>query len=332
VKYTNVGPLVVSAQGLGCMGMSEHYGPTDWDTSTATIQHALDLGITLFDTADIYGAGHNEVLLGRALEGHRDQVVVSTKFGVDRTSGDDRRTVRGDAAYVRRCCDASLLRLGTDYIDLYYLHRPPQNVPIEETIGAMSELVEAGKVRHLGVCEVSGDQLRRAHAVHPIAVLQIEYSLWSRDVEQLAQILNELRVSLVAYSPLGRGFLTGAVDPTALTAADSRRDHPRFQGANAAANRRLVDTVNELAMGLDVTPAQVALAWVHQQASAMGVAIVPIPGTRHAANVDTNVAALDVVLDDVTLDALEPLAGLVAGGRNGLLQSVHPRQAAGLRS
>ncbi|MET0453324.1 MAG: aldo/keto reductase [Mycobacterium sp.] len=332
MKAVQLGPLTVSAQGLGCMGMSEHYGPTDWDTSTATIHHALDRGVSLFDTADIYGAGHNEVLLGRALAGHRDDVVVATKFGVDRSSGDDRRTVRGDAAYVRRSCDASLLRLGTEHIDLYYLHRPPQNVPIEDTIEAMGGLVEAGKVRHLGVCEVSAEQLRRAHAVHPIAAVQSEYSVWSRDVEQLTPTLDELHVGLVAYSPLGRGFLTGAVDPTALTATDSRRGHPRFQGANADANRRLVATIEELAARLEVTPAQVALAWVHHQASVLGVPIVPIPGTRRATRVDTNLAALDVVLDDDMLAALEPLASQVAGGRDGALQSIHPRQGAESRS
>ena len=332
MKAVQLGPLTVSAQGLGCMGMSEHYGPTDWDTSTATIHHALDRGVSLFDTADIYGAGHNEVLLGRALAGHRDDVVVATKFGVDRSSGDDRRTVRGDAAYVRRSCDASLLRLGTEYIDLYYLHRPPRNVPIEDTIRAMGGLVEAGKVRHLGVCEVSAEQLRRAHAVHPIAAVQSEYSVWSRDVEQLTPTLDELHVGLVSYSPLGRGFLTGAVDPTALTATDSRRGHPRFQGANADANRRLVATIEELAARLEVTPAQVALAWVHHQASVLGVPIVPIPGTRRATRVDTNLAALDVVLDDDMLAALEPLASQVAGGRDGALQSIHPRQGAESRS
>jgi aryl-alcohol dehydrogenase-like predicted oxidoreductase len=307
------------------MGMSEHYGPTDWDVSIATISHALDRGITLFDTADIYGAGHNEVLLGRALAARRDEAIIATKFGVDRSSGDDRRTVRGDAAYVRRSCDASLLRLGTDRIDVYYLHRPPLNVPIEETIGAMGELVDAGKVRHLGVCEVDADQLRRAHAVHPVTVVQSEYSLWSRDVENIGAALRDLHIGLVAYSPLGRGFLAGAMDPGGLTAGDSRRSHPRFQGHNAAVNQELVNEVIAVAARLEVTPAQVALAWVLHQSSRLGVPVIPIPGTRRSARVDENLAALDLVLDQPSLDVLESLAAHVAGGRSGALQSFHDR-------
>jgi aryl-alcohol dehydrogenase-like predicted oxidoreductase len=317
----SLGGLTVSAQGLGCMGMSEYYGQADWDVSVATVRHAFERGITLFDTADIYGAGHNEVLLGRALHGYRNEVVVATKFGVDRTSGDDRRTVRGDEAYVRRSCDASLLRLGTDRIDLYYLHRPPQNVPIEETIGAMASLIDEGKVRHLGVCEVADEQLRRAEAVHHITAVQSEYSLWSRDVEGLAPTLRELDVALVAYSPLGRGFLTGAVDPNTLSATDSRQHHPRFQGQNASVNADLVARVSTIAKRLGATPAQVALAWVHHRSSGLGVPVVPIPGTRRSARVDENLAALDVVLDAAALDELEPLAALVAGSRNGAMQA-----------
>jgi len=312
--------LTVSALGLGCMGMSEHYGQTDWDVSTATIQHAFDRGITLYDTADIYGSGHNEVLLGRALHGHRDDVVLATKFGVDRSSGDDRRSVRGDAAYVRRSCEASLLRLGTDRIDLYYLHRPPQNVPIEETIGAMADLVDAGKVRCIGLCEITSEQLRRADSVHHVTAVQSEYSLWSRDVEDVAATLRELGVGLVAYSPLGRGFLSGRTDPHLLAASDSRRDHPRFQGENAAVNTDLVARFSAIARRLGVTPAQLALAWVRQRSSTLGVPIVPIPGTRRSARVDENVEALDVCLDGATLDELDPFVRLVAGSRNGALQ------------
>ncbi|MET0703105.1 MAG: aldo/keto reductase [Mycobacterium sp.] len=311
------------------MGMSEHYGPTDWDLSIGTIRHALDCGITLFDTADIYGAGHNEVLLGRALAQRRDEAIVATKFGVDRSSGDDRRTVRGDAAYVRRSCDASLLRLGTDRIDLYYLHRPPLNVPIEETFGAMGELVDAGKVRHLGVCEVDADQLRRAHAVHPVTIVQSEYSLWSRDVENIGAALRDLQVGLVAYSPLGRGFLGGGIKPEALTGADSRRRHPRFQGRNAAINQGLVSDVAEVASRLGVTPAQVALAWVLHQSARLGVPVIAIPGTRRPARVDENIAALDLVLDQSSLDLLESLAGQVAGARSGALQAFHHNQPQG---
>jgi aryl-alcohol dehydrogenase-like predicted oxidoreductase len=326
MRNVTVGDWTMSTQGLGCMAMSEYYGPTDWDVSIATIRHALDRGITLFDTADIYGAGHNEVLLGRALAERRDEAIIATKFGVDRSSGDDRRTVRGDAAYVRRSCDASLLRLGTDRIDLYYLHRPPRNVAIEETIGAMGELVDAGKVRHLGVCEVDADQLRRAHAVHPVTIVQSEYSLWSRDVENIGATLRDLHIGLVAYSPLGRGFLSGGMKPGALAAADSRRTHPRFQGRNAAINEELVAQVADVAARLDVTPAQVALAWVQHQSSRLDVPVIPIPGTRRPARVDENIAALDLVLDQASLDALESLAGQVAGARFGTLQSCHQDQ------
>lgn len=324
MRKVTVGDWTMSAQGLGCMGMSEYYGPTDWDVSIATIRHALDCGITLFDTADLYGAGHNEVLLGRALAERRDEAIIATKFGVDRSSGDDRRTVR-DAAYVRRSCDASLLRLGTDRIDLYYLHRPPLNVPIEVTIGAMGELVDAGKVRHLGVCEVDAEQLRRAHAVHPVTIVQSEYSLWSRDVENIGATLRDLHIGLVAYSPLGRGFL-GGIKPGALAAADSRRSHPRFQGRNAAINEELVAQVAAVASRLDVTPAQVALAWVLHQSSRLGVPVIPIPGTRRPARVDENVAAVDLVLEQPSLDVLESLAGQVAGARFGALQSFHDDQ------
>jgi aryl-alcohol dehydrogenase-like predicted oxidoreductase len=203
---TTLAELTVSAQGLGCMGMSEFYGHTDWDESVATIHRALDLGVTFLDTADIYGAGHNEVLVGRAIAGRRDEVQLATKFGIDRSAGDGARVRRGEPAYVKRCCDASLLRLGVDVIDLYYLHRPPENTQIEETVGAMGELVAAGKVRYLGLSEVDGELLRRAHAVHPIAAVQSEYSLWTRDPETaVVPAMAELGVGLVPYSPLGRG-------------------------------------------------------------------------------------------------------------------------------
>jgi aryl-alcohol dehydrogenase-like predicted oxidoreductase len=323
VRAVTLGTLNVSAQGLGCMGMSEHYGPTDWEASVATIGHALERGITLFDTADIYGAGHNEVLLGRALASRHDEAVIATKFGVDRSSGDDRRTVRGDRRYVHRCCDASLLRLGIDHIDLYYMHRPPQNVPIEETVNAMGELVKAGKVGHLGLCEVDEDQLRRAHAVHPITAVQSEYSLFSRDVEDLASVLGELNVGLVAYSPLGRGFLSGAIDLASLTANDSRRGHPRFQGENAATNQRLVAELAALATEVDASPAQLALAWVHHRSSVLDVPVVPIPGTRRSERVDANVAALELSVDASMYDDLELLGRQVAGSRLGTLQNVH---------
>ena len=212
------------------MGMSEWYGAADWDESVRTIHRAIDLGVTFLDTADVYGAGHNEVLVGRAVHDRRDSVQLATKFGIDRTGGDAERRVRGSRSYVKRACDASLLRLGVDHIDLYYAHRPPQDVEIEETVGAMAELVEEGKVRHLGLSEVSADQLRRAYAVHPIAAVQSEYSLWTRDVEDVTPTMAELGVGLVPYSPLGRGFLTGTVDVDSLDDQDFRGRNPRFSG------------------------------------------------------------------------------------------------------
>lgn len=310
-----IGGLDVSAQGLGCMGMSEFYGQTDWDASVATIRRALELGVTLLDTADMYGAGHNEVLVGRAIHDRRGQVQLATKFGIDRSAGDGARLHRGDAAYVRRSCEASLLRLGVEVIDLYYVHRPPQNAPVEETIGAMAELVAAGKVRYLGVSEFSADQLRRAAAVHPIAALQSEYSLWTREVEPLAPVLRELGTAIVAYSPLGRGFLTGAVRPATLEAGDFRAASPRFQGAAADANQVIADTVAEVAAGLGAEPSQVALAWVSAQAGPLGVPVVPIPGTKRQRWLEQNATAAGVRLTGEALARLDPLSGLVQGER-----------------
>src|SRR6204780_5280655 len=229
MRTTKLGDLTVSAQGLGCMGMSEWYGATDWDESIATINHALDLGVTFIDTADIYGAGHNEVLVGRGIAHRRDEVQLATKFGIDRSGGDAHRVIRGEHDYVKRSCEASLTRLGVDVIDLYYLHRPPQTAEIEETVGAMAELVAEGKVRYLGLSEVDSALLRRAYAVHPITAVQSEYSLWARDPETtVLAALRELGVGLVAYSPLGRGFLTGTVDVSALDDKDFRTRNPRF--------------------------------------------------------------------------------------------------------
>ncbi|WP_037078441.1 aldo/keto reductase [Pseudonocardia spinosispora] len=307
--------LTVSAMGLGCMGMSEHYGPTDWDTSIATIHRALELGVTFLDTADIYGTGHNEVLVGRAIHDRRDSVQLATKFGIDRSGGDADRRVRGSRAYVHRACDASLLRLGVDVIDLYYAHRPPNDVEIEETVGAMGELVQAGKVRYLGLSEVSGDLLRRAHAVHPITAVQSEYSLWTRDVEAVTPVMAELGVGLVPYSPLGRGFLTGAVDRSTLDAKDFRRRSPRFVGDAGDANEQLAQTVLQVAERLGAAPAQVALAWVYAQAERLGVTVSSIPGTKRPERVEQNVAALDVTLDDEARRTLDPLADSVQGER-----------------
>src|SRR6202011_5859902 len=266
MRTTKLGQLTVSAQGLGCMGMSEWYGAADWDESVATIQRALDLGVTFIDTADIYGAGHNEVLVGRAIAHRRDEVQLATKFGIDRSGGDAHRVVRGEHDYVKRSCEASLLRLGVDHIDLYYLHRPPQTAEIEETVGAMAELVAQGKVRYLGLSEVDSALLRRAHAVHPISAVQSEYSLWARDPETtVLDALRDLGVGLVPYSPLGRGFLTGTVDVNTLDAKDFRSRNPRFAGAAWEANQAIAEAVRSVAEAKGITPAQVALAWVHGQ-------------------------------------------------------------------
>ncbi|MEU2528400.1 aldo/keto reductase [Streptomyces sp. NPDC013087] len=310
-----LGALDVSAQGLGCMGMSEYYGPTDWDTSIKTVHRAVDLGVTFLDTADQYGAGHNEVLLGRAIHDRREQVQIATKFGIDRSAGDDARTLRGDARYVKRSCEASLLRLGVEVIDLYYLHRPPQNAEIEETVGAMADLVKEGKIRHLGLSEVDGDLLRRAHAVHPITAVQSEYSLWTRDVEAVTPTMAELGVGLVPYSPLGRGFLTGTVDRAGLDSSDFRSSNERIQ---TDANQAIADTVRQVAEQAGAAPAQVALAWVYTQADRLGVPIVPIPGTKRTRWLEQNVASLDLTLDDAALAQLQPLADHVAGERYGV--------------
>ncbi|HKY66080.1 MAG TPA: aldo/keto reductase [Acidimicrobiales bacterium] len=302
------GPTV-SAQGLGCMGMSFAYGTPDADESVATIARALDLGVTFFDTADMYGFGHNEELVGKALAPHRDEVVLATKFGIhldeDAPGG---RGVRGDAAYVRQACDASLGRLGTDHIDLYYQHRPDVTVPIEETVGAMADMVEAGKVRHLGLSEASADTLRRAAAVHPIAALQSEWSIFSRDIESdIVPACRELGIGLVPYSPLGRGMLTGTVGSLdELQDDDFRRTVPRFQGDNLGRNLELVAVVKEIAAAHGVTPGQVALAWL----AAQGDDVVPIPGTKRRTYLEENVGAVDVTLaaaDLARLDDLTPV-------------------------
>ena len=305
--------LRVSRLGLGCMGMSEFYGATDWDESIATIHRALDLGVTFLDTADVYGEGHNEVLVGRAIAGRRDEVQLATKFGIDRSMGDRQRTVRGEAAYVKRACDASLLRLGVEQIDLYYLHRPPSTVEIEETVGAMAELVSEGKVRHLGLSEVDEDLLRRAYAIHPIAAVQSEYSLWTRDPENVAPAMAELGVGLVPYSPLGRGFLTGAVDAKALGDKDFRRYNPRFAAADQ--NAAIADTVRAVASRIGAEPAQVAIAWVLAQSERLGIPLAPIPGTKRVRWLEQNVGSLDLDLDDATLAELDALAEQVVGAR-----------------
>ena len=316
IATVNLGELTVSAQGLGCMGMSQWYGPTDWDESIATIRRALDLGVTLLDTANVYGAGHNEVLVGRAIHDRRDEVQLATKFGIDRDVSSDERQVHGKRAYVHASCDDSLLRLGVEHIDLYYVHRPPGDAEIEETVGAMAELVEAGKVRYLGLSEVTDDLLRRAHAVHPITAVQSEYSLWTRDPETtVLGALRELGVGLVPYSPLGRGFLTATVDTGSFAADDFRAQNPRFTGSAGDANQRIAAAVAAVAERKGATAAQVALAWVHGRSAALGVPVVPIPGTKRRKWLEQNVGALDVRLDDADLAELDPLADQVVGGR-----------------
>ncbi len=317
MRTTKLGDLTVSAQGLGCMGMSEWYGAADWDESIATIHAALDAGVTFLDTADAYGAGHNEVLVGRAIAHRRDEVQLATKFGIDRSGADGKvRVLRGERSYVKRAAEASLVRLGVEVIDLYYLHRPPQTAEIEETVGAMAELVAEGKVRYLGLSEVNNDLLRRACAVHPITAVQSEYSLWTRDVEtDVLDALRELSVGLVPYSPLGRGFLTGTVDVSALGANDFRANNPRFTGAAATTNQAIADTVREVAAAKGVAPAQIALAWVYAQQERLGVPLAPIPGTKRVKWLEQNIAALDITLTEDELALLDPLGSQVYGAR-----------------
>jgi aryl-alcohol dehydrogenase-like predicted oxidoreductase len=308
--------------GLGCMGMSEFYGATDDDEGVATIRRALDLGVTFLDTADMYGPFTNEQLVGRAIAGRRDEVQLATKFGNVRGENGERRGIRGDAEYVREACDASLRRLGVDTIDLYYQHRVDKSVEIEETVGAMAELVEAGKVRYLGLSEASPETIRRAHAVHPITALQTEYSLWSRDPEdQILPTVRELGIGFVAYSPLGRGFLSGRFrSPSDFPEDDFRRHHPRFQGENFDRNMQLVDRVEELASEKGVSAGQLALAWVLHR----GEDIVPIPGTKRISYLEENAAAAEVQLSDDELSQLDEIApaGVAAGDRYADMSSI----------
>jgi aryl-alcohol dehydrogenase-like predicted oxidoreductase len=316
MKQVQLGGLTVSAEGLGCMGMSSVYGPADWDESVATIRRALDLGVTLMDTADAYGIGHNEVLVGRAIVGRRDGVRLATKVGMDFTAGRGKVAIRNDPDYIKAAADASLLRLGTDHIDLYYLHRVNPQVPLSDSVGALAELVQEGKVRHIGLSEVTGEQLRAARAIHPIAAVQSEYSLWTRDPETtVADAARELSVGLVAYSPLGRGFLTGTVDTAALAANDGRRRLARFSDDAAAANQVITDEVRKIAEAKGVTAGQVTIAWVAAQGARLGIPVVPIPGTKRVKWIEQNAAALDIQLTADNLAALDPLAAQVAGAR-----------------
>jgi aryl-alcohol dehydrogenase-like predicted oxidoreductase len=308
MEKRKLGSLEVSELGLGCMGMSAFYGSTDEGEAIATIQRALELGINFLDTAQLYGPLTNESLLGKAIEGHRDEYVIATKFArnLDNAKPGDMSTVGpvdGSPEYVKRSLDGSLQRLGTDYVDLYYQHRVDPNVPIEETVGAMAELVEAGKVRHLGLSEAAPETIRRAHAVHPITALQTEYSLWTRDVEaEILPTVRELGIGFVPYSPLGRGFLSGRFkSPDDLDENDFRRNGPRFSGENLEQNLKIVAKVEELAEEKGVTSAQLALAWVLAQ----GEDMVPIPGTKRREYLEQNAAAVDVELTDDDLARID---------------------------
>ncbi|MEV7234841.1 aldo/keto reductase [Streptomyces sp. NPDC051020] len=318
VELGDGGPRV-GVQGLGCMGMSEFYGDTDEAAARETLETALEVGVTLFDTADVYGSGANETFLASFVGAHRDEITLATKFAIERKADDPQyRAVRNDPAYIRQAVEDSLRRLNTDVIDLYYMHRRDPAVPLAESVGAMAELVEQGKVKQLGLSEVTGAELREAYAVHPIAALQSEWSLFSRDVERSAvPVAVELGVTFVPYSPLGRGFLTGAFTDAAkeLSEGDFRQYQPRFTGDNAKTNAALLEPVHKIAAAHGASAAQVALAWVQQRAQVHGLTVVPIPGTRKSSRLLENVAATRLTLTGEELALLEPIAGQVAGDR-----------------
>ncbi len=309
--------LSVSAIGFGAMALTPVYGEVDDAESLATLHRSLDLGVTFIDTANVYGNGDNERLISQLLAERRDEVTLATKFGIAGNPLQGKLAARGDAAYVRQCIDESLQRLRTDVVDLYYMHRRDTSVPIEETVGAMSDLVAAGKVRHLGLSEVTADELRAAVAVHPIAAVQSEWSIWSRDVEaNVVPAAAQLGVGFVPYSPLGRGFLTGTINSVDdLPQADFRRGMPRFSGGALDANLAVVELVKSVATQQGATPAQVALAWLRYRAGTLGVTAVPIPGTRRAARVEENRGSLSVTLEPEQVESLDAAAGAVTGHR-----------------
>ncbi len=329
MENRTLGQLTVSAQGLGCMGMSEFYGTGDQAEAERTVQRALDLGITFLDTADMYGPFTNERLVGKAIAGRRDEVVLATKFGNERGEDGSFLGVNGRPDYVRRACDASLQRLGVDVLDLYYQHRVDTAVPVEDTWGALRELVEAGKVRYTGISEAAPETIRRAHVVQPVTAVQTEYSLWTRDPEDDGVLATcaELGIGFVAYSPIGRGFLSGQIRSIDdLDPGDYRRKSPRFQGAAFAENLRLVDRVREIADEKSVTATQLALAWVTAQSDRGGnPAVVPIPGTKRVAYLEENAAAADVRLTDEDLRRLDDAApaGAAVGDRYADMSTVH---------
>ncbi|MER5474171.1 aldo/keto reductase [Streptomyces sp. NPDC002685] len=318
VRLGSEGPEV-GVQGLGCMGMSWAYGPPDADASRAALGRALELGVTLYDTAEVYGGGENERFLAPFLKAHRDEIVIATKYGLTIPPDNPRRRIiRNDPPYIRQAVEGSLQRLGVDVIDLYYMHRRDVNVPIEESVGAMADLVREGKVKHLGLSEVTAGELRAAHAVHPIAAVQSEWSLFSRDIEtNVVPAARELGVALVPYSPLGRGFLTGSFGNADqdLSQDDFRRTQPRFTGENAAANVSLLDPILTVADARGASLGQIALAWVQQRARVHGLNVVPIPGTTRRERVEENTAATGITLTEDELALLEPIAAKVAGDR-----------------
>ncbi|MBL8266201.1 aldo/keto reductase [Steroidobacter sp.] len=307
--------MTLGTQGLGCMGMSEFYGATDETEARATLERALDLGVVMFDTADMYGIGANETFLRPFVRAHRDRVVIATKFGYTRTPEQPNDwSIDNRPEFIKAAVDRSLARLGIDCIDLYYMHRRNPAVPLEESVGAMADLVTAGKVRWLGLCEVSADELLAAHAVHPITALQSEWSLFTRQIESsVLPAVKKLDVTIVPYAPLGRGMLTGQAFTQNLTDSDYRPQFPRFAAENRAANLRLVAKIEEAAAALGVTPAQLALAWLYAQSRKLGVKAVPIPGTRKRTRLEENVAAASLRLSDEVMAALEPLAAAVQG-------------------
>lgn len=309
--------LTVSAQGYGAMSVAPVYGPVDAKEALSTLHHAIDIGVTFIDTANVYGEGASELAVGQVLKDRRDEVQLATKFGLVGNLASGQRSINGKPEYVAQALDESLARLGVDEVDLYYLHRVDPEVPIEDTVGAIAEQVKAGKVRNIGLSEATGDELHRAYKVHPIAAIQSEWSIWSRDVERkVVPAAAELGIGFVPYSPVGRGFLTGTYDPEVLGDKDLRRRFPRFSDDALPANQKVIDVIREVAQAANATPAQVSLAWLDAKARVFGLPAVSIPGTRYASRVTENAGALDVTLTDEQIARLDELAGITVGARS----------------